>query len=92
MTGSATGRCGSAFRETDREGLDAWKRKIRTHQSQDEKQLRTWLARRNVIGYAQQLLAMERFGYPDFILASADELIDRQYADAPSRAPSTMRL
>ena len=35
---------------------------------------------------------MERFGYPDFILASADELIDRQYADAPSRAPSTMRL
>jgi hypothetical protein len=26
---------------------------------------------------------MERFGYPDFIVASADELINRQYADAP---------
>ena len=24
---------------------------------------------------------MERFGYPDFLLASADELIERQYAD-----------
>jgi hypothetical protein len=24
---------------------------------------------------------MERFGYPDFVLATANELIDRQYAD-----------
>ena len=65
------------------EGLEAWKAKMRKHQFRDEKHLRTWLSRRNVTGYAQQLLAMERFGYPDFILASADELINRQYADAP---------
>jgi Domain of unknown function (DUF5655) len=65
------------------DGLEAWKRKMRTHQFRDEKHLRTWLSRRNVTGYAQQLLVMERFGYPDFILATADELINRQYADAP---------
>jgi hypothetical protein len=64
-------------------GLDAWKKEIRKHQFRDEKHLRTWLSRRHVTGYAQQLLVMERFGYPDFILASADELINRQYADAP---------
>ena len=26
---------------------------------------------------------MERFGYPDFVLATADQLIDQQYADRP---------
>ena len=65
------------------EGLEAWKAKMRRHKFRDGHQLRTWLSRRNVTGYAQQLLVMERFGYPDFILASADELINRQYADAP---------
>ena len=65
------------------EGLEAWKAKMRRHTFRDEQQLRSWLSRRNVTGYAQQLLVMERFGYPDFILATADELIDRQYADAP---------
>ena len=28
MTGSATGRCGSAFEKQTGEGLDAWKRKM----------------------------------------------------------------
>jgi Domain of unknown function (DUF5655) len=65
------------------EGLEAWKANMRRHKFRDEQQLRAWLSRRNVTGYAQQLLVMERFGYPDFILASADELINRQYADAP---------
>ena len=69
-------------KQTDK-GLDAWKKEIRKHQFRDEKRLRTWLSRRHVTGYAQQLLVMERFGYPDFILASADQLIDRQYAGAP---------
>jgi hypothetical protein len=34
-------------------------------------------------GYAQSLLVMECFGYPAFFLASADELIEGQYADRP---------
>jgi hypothetical protein len=33
------------------------------------------------------LLVMERFGYPDFLLASADALIDGQYADRPHLRP-----
>jgi Domain of unknown function (DUF5655) len=65
------------------EGLEAWKRRMRKHRFRDEKHFRTWLSQRNVTGYAQQLLVMERFGYPDFILATADQLINRQYADAP---------
>ena len=34
-------------------------------------------------GYAQMLLVWERFGYPDFMTAGADDLIGRQYADRP---------
>ena len=30
---------------------------------------------------------MERFGYPDFLLATADELIEKQYADRPQLRP-----
>jgi hypothetical protein len=33
------------------------------------------------------LLGFERFGYPDYLLASADELIDGQYADRPALWP-----
>jgi hypothetical protein len=65
------------------EGVAAWNSRIRKHRFGDERQLRTWLSQRNVTGYAQQLLVMERFGYPDFVLATAAQLIDRQYADAP---------
>jgi hypothetical protein len=30
---------------------------------------------------------MERFGHPDFMLATADELIEKQYADRPQLRP-----
>jgi Domain of unknown function (DUF5655) len=40
-----------------------------------------------VTGYAQSLLVMERFGYPDFFLASADELVEGQYEDRPHLRP-----
>ncbi|HEX9441550.1 MAG TPA: DUF5655 domain-containing protein, partial [Roseiflexaceae bacterium] len=46
-----------------------------------------WLTAHEVTGYAQSLLVMERFGYPDFLLASADELIQGQYADRPQLRP-----
>jgi hypothetical protein len=38
------------------------------------------------------LLVMERFGYPDFLLATADELIDGQYADRPYLRPVLDRI
>ena len=49
--------------------------------------LRTWLTSEGVTGYQQMLLIMERFGYPDYLLASADELLDGQYADRPQLRP-----
>jgi hypothetical protein len=33
------------------------------------------------------MLVMECFGYPDFMVASADKLIDAQYADRPALRP-----
>jgi hypothetical protein len=69
------------------EGLDTWNQRIREASITDERKLRTWLSAQGVTGYAQSLLVMERFGYPDFILATADELIDKQYADRADLRP-----
>lgn len=65
------------------EGLSVWNRLIRSKNFENEEQLRAWLNRQQVTGYAQQLLVMERFGYPDFIRATADELIEGQFAEYP---------
>jgi Domain of unknown function (DUF5655) len=69
------------------EGLDKWNRRIKKEGLEDERSLRAWLTEQGVTGYARSLLLMERFGYPDFLLASADELIDAQYADRPQLRP-----
>ena len=63
------------------EGVATWNRRIKREQLADEDSLRAWLTKQGVTGYAQTLLVMERFGYPDFLTATADELIDGQYAD-----------
>jgi hypothetical protein len=68
-------------------GVDSWNRRIQNTRFKTEAALRAWLTKQGVIGYAQSLLVMERFGYPDFFLASADELIDAQYADRPEPRP-----
>ncbi len=65
----------------------ASKARIRSQHFADEASLRTWLTDQEVTGYPQQLLVMETFGYPEFLLASADELIDGQYADRPDLRP-----
>jgi hypothetical protein len=69
------------------ETIDAWNQRIAKEQFRDEKSLRAWLAKQDVTGYAQSLLVMERFGYPDFLLASADDLIEGQYGDRPQLRP-----
>lgn len=53
----------------------------------DEQELRSWLDGEGVTGYQQMLLVMETFGYPDHLLASADELVEAQYADRPGLRP-----
>jgi uncharacterized protein DUF5990/uncharacterized protein DUF5655 len=45
------------------------------------------LRRQGVTGYAQRLAVWERFGYPEFLAADAEELVDGQYADRPRLRP-----
>ena len=75
------------LKERTGEDVATWNRRIAQEQFHDEKSLRTWLTEQGVTGYAQSLLVMERFGYPDFLLASADDLIDGQYADRAGLRP-----
>lgn len=75
------------LKERTGEDVDSWNRRIQNRSFKDEEALRLWLTQEGVIGYAQSLLVMEHFGYPDFLLASADELIDAQYADRPQLRP-----
>src|SRR5262245_35548519 len=67
--------------------LDTWYGRIASEGFTDEQTLGAWLTEQGVTGYAQSLLVMERFGYPAFFLASADELIEGQYADRPQLRP-----
>ncbi len=73
----------------ERTGLDVttWNQRIQAQHLKDEKALRVWLDKQGVTGYAQTFLVMERFGYPDFMRASAEELIEGQYADRPQLRP-----
>ena len=75
------------LKERTGEDVDTWNRRVKRERFDDEKSLRAWLTNQGVTGYAQSLLVMERFGYPDFFLASADELIEGQYADRPQLRP-----
>jgi len=69
------------------EGLEAWNARVLAQDPADETALRAWLADQGVTGYPQMLLVMERFGYPDYLQASADELIEGQYRDRPGLRP-----
>lgn len=69
------------------EGVEAWNRKIKAAAPADERALRAWLKDLDVTGYPAMLLAWETFGYPDFLTASADQLVDAQYADRPDLRP-----
>src|SRR3989449_3769217 len=75
------------LKERTGEGVETWNRRIQRGRLDDEESLRVWLTKQGVTGYAQSLLVMERFGYPDFLLATADELIDGQYADRAQLRP-----
>jgi hypothetical protein len=69
------------------EGLDAWNAEVATSGAADEPALHKWLAEKGVTGYPAMLLVMERFGYPDYLQTSAEDLIENQYADRPATRP-----
>jgi hypothetical protein len=60
-----------------------WADRVRGTGLATEQEVRAWLAERGVTGYGQMVLVMERFGYPDFFTASAEELVAAQYAGKP---------
>src|SRR5262245_11901653 len=68
-------------------GLAEWNRRIRQRGVRGERQLKAWLSSEGVDGYAQQLLVMERFGYPDYMVSTAADLIAHQYADRRQLRP-----
>jgi hypothetical protein len=69
------------------EDLTAWNAKVRAADVTDDTTLRRWLAERGVDGYPAMLLGFERFGYPDYLTASADDLVEGQYRDRPALRP-----
>jgi hypothetical protein len=68
-------------------GLVEWNRRIRAGRFRDARHLRSWLSKHGVTGYAQQLLVMECFGYPEHVLTTGTRLIADQYADRPALRP-----
>jgi Domain of unknown function (DUF5655) len=68
-------------------GVAEWNERVAARGAVTEPELRAWLGTQGVTGYPQNLLVFEKFGYPDFLTASADELIDAQYADRPQLRP-----
>jgi hypothetical protein len=74
-------------------GVPEWNARVRASGAdQDEATLRAWLTAQGVTGYPQQLLVFERFGYPSFLVATADQLIAGQYADRPHLRPILDRV
>jgi hypothetical protein len=58
-----------------------WAERARTAGMRNDAQLRDWMREEHgITGYAQYSVSWELFGYPDFMLRDADELMDAQYA------------
>ena len=72
---------------TTGDDVATWAERVRATGLQTEPEVRSWLAEQGISGYGQMVLVMERFGYPDFLTASADELVDGQYAAKPHLRP-----
>ena len=73
------------LKERTGENVDAWNRRVKGKCFKDEKSLRAWLTEQGVSGYAQSLLVMERFGYPDFLSRFSRATHGARYADRPHR-------
>jgi hypothetical protein len=65
----------------------AWNGRIKARGPSSAADLKAWLSEQGVTGYPAMLLGYETFGYPDYLQASADELIDGQYRDKPAIRP-----
>jgi hypothetical protein len=71
-------------------GRDAGWWAARGHEAglRNDAELRDWMRdKHGITGYAQYAVSWEMFGYPEFMLRDADELIDCQYAGHPGLRP-----
>ncbi|MDJ1372277.1 DUF5655 domain-containing protein [Gulosibacter molinativorax] len=84
--------CGELLERSTGETVEQWNAKIREADPSSESELRAWLRERDIHGYAQMVLIMERFGYPEFLTATADELFDAQYESRPALRPVAERV
>ncbi|MEW9873260.1 DUF5655 domain-containing protein [Arthrobacter sp. HS15c] len=65
-----------------------WAGQARSAGMQNDAQLRAWMRdEHGVTGYAQYAVSWELFGYPEFMLRDADELIEGQYANHTQLRP-----
>lgn len=64
-------------------GLDESNVRVADSGIDNEPELRTWLKERGRGRQSQMLLVMERLGYPEFLTASAEDLVEGQYSDRP---------
>jgi hypothetical protein len=69
------------------EGVQHWVARMKAEAPADEAGLKAWLLQQGVTGYARSMLVREMLGYPPWMTASADELIDAQYAERPALRP-----
>lgn len=84
--------CARILRRRTGAGVEEWNARVRDSGIDSEPALREWLAERDVIGYSQMLLVMERFGYPHYLVESADDLVAGQYADRQELRPILDRI
>jgi hypothetical protein len=83
-------RCARLLESRTGQDVASWNERIAAESSAvraGQRSLRRWLSAQGVTGYAQSLLVWETFGYPEFLVADAEQLIDRQYADRPDLRP-----
>jgi len=65
-----------------------WAEQGRSAGVKSDAELREWMrAEHGITGYAQYAVSWEMFGYPDFMLRDADELLDGQYREHPNLRP-----
>ncbi len=65
-----------------------WAERARAAGLKNDAELRNWMREEHgITGYARYAVSWEMFGYPEFMLPGADELIDGQYAKHPELRP-----
>lgn len=60
-----------------------WNARVKKEAPATRAGLKSWLATEGVNGYGASILTMERFGYPEWLAKSGEDLVAAQYANRP---------